>query len=234
MINISFQFFKNLYAVLTDKSAFVYAVNAHMKSKNIKFVDTSNITGCLINNSFILPLDQCDCVLKQVFSDYDFSDLRATDTVLDIGANVGIFSLAVCDKVKKVYAVEPLYTEELKVNIKSNNKNNISILPYALSDQKTLSVSFDKKTGTAQGKTFSEILNICGRKIDFLKCDCEGGEWCISPDDLTGIRRIEMEIHSFNNECLQDYTKMLRTAGYCIKTQKVSSKIILVHGYRRK
>ncbi|HMV50520.1 MAG TPA: hypothetical protein PKD31_22460, partial [Blastocatellia bacterium] len=30
---------------------------------------------------------------------------------------------------------------------------------------------------------------------DFLKCDCEGAEWQIDPDDLAGIRRIEMELH---------------------------------------
>ncbi|MDD1668066.1 MAG: FkbM family methyltransferase, partial [Methanomicrobiales archaeon] len=26
-------------------------------------------------------------------------------------------------------------------------------------------------------------------------CDCEGAEWLIRPDDLSGIRRIEMELH---------------------------------------
>jgi hypothetical protein len=31
---------------------------------------------------------------------------------------------------------------------------------------------------------------------DFLKCDCEGGEWQIRPGDLAGIRRIEMELHT--------------------------------------
>ena len=30
---------------------------------------------------------------------------------------------------------------------------------------------------------------------DFLKCDCEGAEWLIRPRDLSGIRRIEMELH---------------------------------------
>jgi hypothetical protein len=30
---------------------------------------------------------------------------------------------------------------------------------------------------------------------DFLKCDCEGGEWLMNPEDLAGIRRLEMELH---------------------------------------
>ena len=28
-----------------------------------------------------------------------------------------------------------------------------------------------------------------------MKCDCEGAEWLIDPEDLAGIRRIEMELH---------------------------------------
>ncbi|HUW85261.1 MAG TPA: FkbM family methyltransferase, partial [Methanoregula sp.] len=38
------------------------------------------------------------------------------------------------------------------------------------------------------------IIEMAGG-CDFLKCDCEGAEWHIVPEDLTGIRRIEMELH---------------------------------------
>jgi hypothetical protein len=43
-----------------------------------------------------------------------------------------------------------------------------------------------------------------------LKCDCEGGEWLIQPEELAGIRRIEMELHTppisgLPNPVLLDY-----------------------------
>jgi len=40
--------------------------------------------------------------------------------VLDLGANVGCFTLRAAQKAKHVYAVEPLYTDELVSNIALN------------------------------------------------------------------------------------------------------------------
>ena len=42
--------------------------------------------------------------------------------------------------------------------------------------------------------TLRQIIGMAGG-CDFLKCDCEGGEWLMRPEDLGGIRRIEMELH---------------------------------------
>jgi hypothetical protein len=39
-----------------------------------------------------------------------------------------------------------------------------------------------------------KIITMAGG-CDFLKCDCEGAEWQIIPEDLEGVRRIEMELH---------------------------------------
>ena len=39
-----------------------------------------------------------------------------------------------------------------------------------------------------------KIIEIAGG-CDFLKSDCEGAEWQIVPEDLNGIRHIEMELH---------------------------------------
>ncbi|MGA2104944.1 MAG: FkbM family methyltransferase, partial [Methanoregula sp.] len=42
--------------------------------------------------------------------------------------------------------------------------------------------------------TLKDLIKIAGG-CDFLKCDAEGAEWLIRPQDLAGIRRIEMELH---------------------------------------
>ena len=57
------------------------------------------------------------------------------------------------------------------------------------------SADVDKITKDVECKSLKEIITLCGGKIDFLKCDCEGGEWCIKSDEIKDIRRIEMECH---------------------------------------
>ena len=61
-----------------------------------------------------------------------------------------------------------------------------------------------------------------------MKCDCEGAEWSIRPEDLDGVRRIEMELHMPPiggpvNRALLDYIGKYydftidRTPGYDVK-----------------
>lgn len=170
-------------------------------------------------------------IFTQVISDYDFSDLRGSDIVLDIGANRGYFSLEIMDKACKIYAVEPLFVSELEKNISLNNaQNKITILPYALSD-KMINIEFQGKTTLATGKTLSELKDMCGGHVDFLKCDCEGGEWIIKPGELDGIRRIEIEVHSFNGEHLYNFVDMLKSVGYRVNIDD-EGKQLLIHAFK--
>jgi 2-polyprenyl-3-methyl-5-hydroxy-6-metoxy-1,4-benzoquinol methylase len=50
----------------------------------------------------------------QVRGDYRFDDIREDDIVIDIGANIGAFSIPASRVSKHVYAVEPITVEELK------------------------------------------------------------------------------------------------------------------------
>lgn len=56
--------------------------------------------------------------------------------------------------------------------------------------------------------TLSQIIDFCGG-CDFLKCDCEGGEWFIKEGEIKNIRRIEMEYHCYNSYKKADLVKML-------------------------
>ena len=69
------------------------------------------------------------------------SHFREGVTVMDIGANTGVYALHFSRKVGtngKVYAFEPVpeYFERLKEHIALNNATNIVPVPFALSDQK--------------------------------------------------------------------------------------------------
>lgn len=160
-------------------------------------------------------------VLKEVDTEYCYDDLQQTDLVLDIGANIGAFSLKVKDRCAKIFAVEPVFVSELQKNVKLNKADDkITVLPYALGCDKS-------------SKSFSELRKLCGGRIDFLKIDCEGGEWCISQDELRDIRRIEAEVHAFNGERLEDFLKLLD--GYELKTEYRDDGInvtMLVHAFK--
>lgn len=172
-------------------------------------------------------------ILEQVESEYNYNDLRSTDVVLDIGANAGVFSLKVRDHVKEVYSVEPLFVDNLNRNIELNAASSkIKVLPFALSCNDKVFCEFGSMKATAKGCTLTELKKACGGHVDFLKCDCEGGEWCIMPPELEGIRRIEAEVHSFNNENVQDFIDMLESSGYDVRSDNRTNHTILVHAWK--
>ena len=142
----------------------------------------------------------------------NFNDIQKDDIVLDIGANIGGFSLFVSRFVKHVYAVEPLWYDMMKENIKLNNIKNITVFDKALGNG-LITVSYNKKR-TLLGSSLTELINMCGGHVDFLKCDCEGAEWIISPDELKPIRRIEMEVHNLDKHTHEEYLNLFSNAAY--------------------
>jgi len=178
---------------------------------------------CYLSDPFV------PSIMEEVETEYCYDDLRSDDIVLDIGANVGLFSLKVAPKVKEIFAVEPLFMDELSKNIELNGISNIHILPYALGNN-NIHISFCGKAAILEGKTLSDIMNICGGQISFLKCDCEGGEWCINPHELKGIRRVEMEVHSFEGENKSDFVDMLKSCGFQVNVDYRDEHTILLHG----
>jgi FkbM family methyltransferase len=169
--------------------------------------------------------------IEQVFDSYKFNDVREDDIVLDIGANVGGFSLFISKMVKKVYAVEPLVADTLRENISLNKIDNIIVLEKCLGKGK-IEISWLEEKKEMTGISLSELIKLCGGEIDFLKCDCEGGEWSIKPEELEGIRRIEMEVHNLDGKYdVNNYLEILDDAGFKY-TYKISTEMI-VHATKR-
>jgi FkbM family methyltransferase len=141
-------------------------------------------------------------MVEETRLEYDWSDLQPDDIVLDIGANIGGFTIGAALKVKHVYAVEPIFYKELEENIKLNNLKNVTILTSALGSGENINLSFNKtERKNIPTHSLTQIINLINlkssglHKVSFIKCDCEGGEWFIKPHELNNIRRIEMEIH---------------------------------------
>jgi hypothetical protein len=127
--------------------------------------------------------------------EYRFDDIRTDDIVIDIGANIGAFAIRAARLSRRVVAVEPLTCDTLEQNIRLNGVGaGVRIIRGALGDGSPAQVRWDNREVTMPTLTLREIIAIAGG-CDFLKCDCEGAEWCIDPADLAGVRRIEMELH---------------------------------------
>jgi FkbM family methyltransferase len=133
-------------------------------------------------------------VYHQVLNEYHFSDIGEDDLVIDIGANIGVFSILAARCGAQVLAVEPVMGDELKRNIRMNRIEHIHVLECALGKGGETEITWERRTGRVQSMTLSRIINQMGG-CTFLKVDCEGGEWFIDPDELRSVRRIEMELH---------------------------------------
>lgn len=166
--------------------------------------------------------------IEEAFREYRFNDIQEDDIFLDIGANVGGVSLFVSKMVKHVYAVEPVMTAILQSNVDLNKINNITVLNEALGSKVNWGGVINKVTG----KSLTEIIKMCDGHVDFLKCDCEGGEWAIKPDELKNIRRIEMEVHTDEDKKFEDYINMLTSVGFRCTYKTLGKHTTLVHGRR--
>ena len=172
--------------------------------------------------------------VADVQEDYIFDDIKKSDIVVDIGASIGAFSIPVSKKAKKVFAIEPMTPNLIRSNIKLNKIKNIKVFDIALGDGKTTKIEWLGKSLTVKTMTLQDIKNICGG-CDFLKIDCEGYEWNIKPEELMGIRRIEMELHKIGFP-ISDMEKTLSLAGfdYTIKNQpEADIGLWIIHAKRK-
>jgi hypothetical protein len=147
---------------------------------------------------------------RQIFEvpEYRFDDIRHSDRIIDIGANVGAFCIRASRFSPHIIAVEPVTASLLRENTKLNDVP-VRVMEGALGSGGPGQVRWDDCGGISPTYTLGSIIEMAGG-CDFLKCDCEGAEWCILPEELAGIRRIEMELHippisGLPNPALLDY-----------------------------
>lgn len=110
------------------------------------------------------------------------------DVVFDAGSSIGIFGYSILDKSpSKIYCVEPSF-EEIEIS-KTNIPKEIGVfLNYGISNvdgEVELKDVYENGVHKSDNKTFkvlkfrSIIKELDIDKIDFLKTDCEGGEYDI-------------------------------------------------------
>ena len=182
---------------------------------------------CLAGGMQITAPPHCDLLtitddifFKQVYT-HGPVQVEAGDVVVDIGANVGVFSLYAAARTnQRVLSYEP-YPENyefLLCNLRDNRVAHVDTRQAAVTDILGVAqlyiaprsgghLMFDhgikgKLTETVEvpSVTLPSILeNETLERIDFLKMDCEGSEGMIlrstPPEMLRRIRKIAMEYH---------------------------------------
>ena len=180
-----------------------------------------------------------------MINEYNIEDFQIAqnDTIIDIGAHIGLFSLLVSQfcKTGKIFSFEPigdnfdLLISNLKLNHIENihpfnfavSKNTSNVNLFLNSDQSAHSIfSSDSESITVQSISLQRILDenkISSCKL--LKLDCEGAEYEIIDslplEYFDKIQNIAIEYHAADSkpELAKELISKIKNAGFTIKTR---------------
>ena len=149
-------------------------------------------------------------IISEIFEDriYErFFEVEEGDIVLDVGASLGPFTYSIIPKnPKHVFCFEPC-EEEFPTLVKNTIGSPVTYIMKGISDVNTVvdnTKLFNSVMGTQtkmESITFKRFIELYGiNKIDFLKTDCEGGEYDIFNDEnfefiKNNVKKISGEWH---------------------------------------
>ena len=141
---------------------------------------------------------------KNIYEKY--VKVKEGDVVMDVGSNVGAFTVSILNKNPlKVYCIEPSNT--LMGVIKQNTQNKYVYINKAISDKTSTETIkegvhiYYNEGDEYETITFKELIDENQiDKIDFLKIDCEGGEYDVFTEEnkewiLSNVKHIAGELH---------------------------------------
>lgn len=130
-----------------------------------------------------------NAITNEIFVDkcYErFFEVEEGDIVVDIGASIGPFTYSILHKnPKQVFCFEPS-EREFKTLVKNLRGYQVIPIPKGISNVNSIVKSNmlfggENEMETLTFKRFIDLYNI--EKIDFIKTDCEGGEYDIFIED---------------------------------------------------
>lgn len=205
-------------------------------------------------------------VVNEIFTknryDHPGFQIRPTDTVVDIGANMGIFVMWAARRATqgKVVAIEPTSAiDVLRMNMERNGLTNVipvqaacggdggtfEIVTYPGFNIVNHHAGWKPKFWTrvfikllygkyqsapvlekAPVKSLRKILDDSGvDRVNYLKCDCEGGEYEIfrglDDDTFARIDKIAMEFHEYApGQDRKILIELLERHGFQVQVEK--------------
>ncbi len=178
---------------------------------------------------------------------YGIASLPTCQTILDIGAHIGFFSIAARRRFPSatIHAYEP----------------NVELLPYLQKNLATIDVDvFDEGIGLSAGKlsltvaddsvctrshesangdiaqtAFATAVERIGGTVDLLKMDCEGAEWRFLGDTASWqkVKNLRMEFHLFEREqTLAKLSSQLKVMGFEVDFVRPEGDSGILHAHR--
>ena len=240
-------FFSKLQVFLNSRKIFknwyIYP-KVYYKLINDKFVIFKTKTGLRIKIR-VRSTDLMALTNVWMINEYDVEDfeINTNDTVIDIGAHIGLFSLLVSQlcKTGKILSFEPVSEnfDLLVSNLKLNRIENI--LPFNMAVSKNsgrldLFLNNDQSAHSIFSKS-SESINVESTSLQkifeehkissckILKLDCEGAEYeiidSLPSEYLDKIQNIVIEYHLADTkpELVKSLILKIKNAGFKIKTR---------------
>lgn len=155
------------------------------------------------------------------------------ETVLDVGANVGLFSLAARHRYRsaRIHAYEPnpALTGHLMANtvgldirchLEAVGTDTGRAYLHARGDSLHSVVDGREDSGGLEVAKIpmSAAISRLGGTVDLLKLDCEGGEWDLldDPSSWNGVRHLSMEYHLWARpgSSVENVTGPLESMGF--------------------
>jgi FkbM family methyltransferase len=171
-------------------------------------------------------------VEKEIFIDnlyQKFFKVEEGDIVFDVGASAGPFTYSIKDqKPEKVYCFEP-YDKLYPTLVKNVECENVVCIPKAILEtdgkEETLGLFNEKLTATCAEENKKTVDSVTFKsfvkenkikKIDFLKTDCEGGEYHIFNDEnfkwiKNNVKKVAGEFHLTTPEQKAQFRKFRDT-----------------------
>jgi FkbM family methyltransferase len=188
--------------------------------------------------------------LERLAGEYGYKQhwtLQPGDTVIDIGANIGEFSIFSANRGAKVISIEAdnFIFNILKYNTKNQNIETINCAIWKEDGAVTFYSSYeDADSSTIEPASFTEeypqraltldtIVEQRGiEDIALIKCDAEGAE----PEVLAGAKRTLLKTRALTLDCgyerqgtstVAECKAILQTAGFHVTDYKIRGRIMV-------
>lgn len=223
---------------------------SYYRTSSFNLPETIKINGNSINLDY--PEEKgifIDFLSIFLDDDYGLTEFRKNkiSKIIDIGANVGFFSIAS----RFFFPDSEIHAYEPNLDLKSYLAHNFSQLNIELRTQavgnKSGSVKLDlmgesnqtrvkeSSSGSTEMVSLDSVVKEVGGKIDLLKMDCEGSEWDIleDPESLRQVDNVTLEYHLWANQEDHDYAKdLVKSHGFKIIKHEPSSEFGIICGSR--
>ncbi len=163
---------------------------------------------------------------------------HSINKILDVGAHVGLFSLAA----RRLFPAATIHAYEPNLNLEPYLKSQAHIGQFQyfleavglnagkvfldIHKDSVSTRSIIDQNGTIPQIPFRTAVQRIGGTVDLVKLDCEGAEWDMLKDveAWQNVKHITMEYHLWPAHSHEEIISVIKKLGFMVTTQRVTHK----------